>query len=1060
MSVVVSAGDQANVGENQSFEMELDGNGNNESDRFAGGSGTEDDPYEIKNWTHLNNVRENLTEHFILESDLDDRTDGYEEYVNESENGWEPIGEYENGFKGCLEGNGYHISELYVNRSENNYVGLFGYTNENALLENISLLNIDIKGDQAVGGLIGWNEEGTVNNSNVTGKINGEIFVGGLIGRNKGTLKGLDIYGDIIGNRDIGGLVGENDGSISDSYASGNVTGDGSEVGGLVGTNSDTIENSYASGKVDGNENVGGLVGASVVGSSVENSFWDKQTTNQDESDGGTGKITDDMQSIETYNDEETEGLEDPWDIDDVLWSDVNESATWNIVDEETYPFLSWEGRKGYELNINSTEGGSVSEPDEGTFDYEKGTVVNLEAVADENHTFVGWTGDNRTIEDKESSETTIEMHDDYNITAEFEIKSYDLSVDVEGKGEVEVEIDDENETFNEAWSDTLDHGTVIVLNATAGEDSLFEGWTGDTDEIEEEESQIEITIYDDMDLTANFIEEANFSVTIDEDKSDEMIYAGEQISITAEIENKGEEEKEQSIVLYEEENEDKILASEYVTLGDGESENVTLSFEPEAYDQEKAENFSFKAVVASDDDRAEIDVTVEVVSNIEIKNQPKLDYIEGQELDLSELEIELIWTDDRSDVLDYEKLAEQDDITTDPEHGTVLGLEDDETTVTVTHDPSSEIAETEELSVGEDYVTSVSVTQEPELEYIEGEGIDLTGLEVKVEWEVSEADTLTWEDDDDVLETDLEDETLLTVDDHDGEPIKIWHESDEDITATTDELTVEDDYVTEIEVIEEPELEYIEGEVLDLSELKIQVEWESALTETLIWEDDEGLLESDPEEGTELTSEYEDESVEITHEPSGETIEVGFLSILEEASFSVLSLEIDPEEPVEGEDIEISIEVENTGDLSGEYTPVLEHNGEEIVKEEYSEDISEGSVESITITYSIEDTGDHELVVGGENVDLTVDEETALPMNYVIAGLGFLLIVVIIAVLISKKGGKNDDSSDLELEIDDDLDLDTEESEETTDDITEEDNSSGKYELDEEEEDEIDLYG
>ncbi len=919
----------------------------------------------------------------------------------------------------------------------------------------------------------------------------------------------------------------------------------------MVGENDGSISDSYASGKVDGNENVGGLVGASVVGSSVENSFWDKQTTNQDESDGGTGKITDDMQSIETYNDEETEGLEDPWDIDDVLWSDVNESATWNIVDEETYPFLSWEGRKGYELNINSTEGGSVSEPDEGTFDYEKGTVVNLEAVADENHTFVGWTGDNRTIEDKESSETTIEMHDDYNITAEFEIKSYDLSVDVEGKGEVEVEIDDENETFNEAWSDTLDHGTVIVLNATAGEDSLFEGWTGDTDEIEEEESQIEITIYDDMDLTANFIEEANFSVTIDEDKSDEMIYAGEQISITAEIENKGEEEKEQSIVLYEEENEDKILASEYVTLGDGESENVTLSFEPEAYDQEKAENFSFKAVVASDDDRAEIDVTVEVVSNIEIKNQPKLDYIEGQELDLSELEIELIWTDDRSDVLDYEKLAEQDDITTDPEHGTVLGLEDDETTVTVTHDPSSEIAETEELSVGEDYVTSVSVTQEPELEYIEGEGIDLTGLEVKVEWEVSEADTLTWEDDDDVLETDLEDETLLTVDDHDGEPIKIWHESDEDITATTDELTVEDDYVTEIEVteepeleyiegevldltglevkvewevseadtltweddddvletdledetlltvddhdgepikiwhesdeditattdeltveddyvteievIEEPELEYIEGEVLDLSELKIQVEWESALTETLIWEDDEGLLESDPEEGTELTSEYEDESVEITHEPSGETIEVGFLSILEEASFSVLSLEIDPEEPVEGEDIEISIEVENTGDLSGEYTPVLEHNGEEIVKEEYSEDISEGSVESITITYSIEDTGDHELVVGGENVDLTVDEETALPMNYVIAGLGFLLIVVIIAVLISKKGGKNDDSSDLELEIDDDLDLDTEESEETTDDITEEDNSSGKYELDEEEEDEIDLYG
>ncbi|MFW5902633.1 MAG: hypothetical protein ACOCTT_01970, partial [archaeon] len=45
----------------------------------------------------------------------------------------------------------------------------------------------------------------------------------------------------------------------------------------------------------------------------------------------------------------------------------------------------------------------------------------NLTANASENHIFTEWTGNISTIDDVNSSDTTIEILDNYNITAEFE---------------------------------------------------------------------------------------------------------------------------------------------------------------------------------------------------------------------------------------------------------------------------------------------------------------------------------------------------------------------------------------------------------------------------------------------------------------------------------------------------------------------------------------------------------------------------------------------------------------------------------------------------------------
>jgi hypothetical protein len=74
-----------------------------------------------------------------------------------------------------------------------------------------------------------------------------------------------------------------------------------------------------------------------------------------------------------------------------------------------------------YDLTISSTHGGSVTMPGEGTFAYDEGTVVNLEAVKESCcWRFVNWTGDVGTVANVNAASTTITMNGDYTITASF----------------------------------------------------------------------------------------------------------------------------------------------------------------------------------------------------------------------------------------------------------------------------------------------------------------------------------------------------------------------------------------------------------------------------------------------------------------------------------------------------------------------------------------------------------------------------------------------------------------------------------------------------------------
>lgn len=246
-----------------------------QSNPYAGGSGTAGNPYQIADWTHLNDTRKNLDANFTLVNDLDETTAGYDNVANLTANGGDgflPIGNLTHRFNGTFDGAGYAISGLHIYRSSENRVGLFGVID--GTVTNVSLDVVNVIGNDTVGGLVGQNfragpNGGTINDSSATGNVIGTETVGGLVGHNNGTVtESFATEDNVTGNKNVGGLVGHNDGTVTESFAAVRVSAS-ARLGGLVGWNDDgDVFDSYATGNVSGGDSVGGLVGISGVGKS------------------------------------------------------------------------------------------------------------------------------------------------------------------------------------------------------------------------------------------------------------------------------------------------------------------------------------------------------------------------------------------------------------------------------------------------------------------------------------------------------------------------------------------------------------------------------------------------------------------------------------------------------------------------------------------------------------------------------------------------------------------------------------------------------------------------
>ncbi|NHN32226.1 immunoglobulin-like domain-containing protein, partial [Paenibacillus agricola] len=266
---------------------------------FAGGTGTIADPYQIATAAQLNELRNHLQDgdnNYKLIADIDLST-----YSTGS--GWAPIGNTGgNGsgiFIGNLDGNGFKIMNLKINRTTTDNVGLFAIIAYSEM-KNIILENISVKGRAITGGLVG-NNQGTISNSSVTGSVTGKANSGGIVGLNLSTIVNSYAAVSVSGTSEVGGLAGYSQEAISNSYATGSVSGT-YNVGGLVGSNAYIISKSYATGRVSGTSDIGGLVGGNSVGT-VNNSFYDKNTTRQVDTGKGTGKTSSEMKQITTYTD-------------------------------------------------------------------------------------------------------------------------------------------------------------------------------------------------------------------------------------------------------------------------------------------------------------------------------------------------------------------------------------------------------------------------------------------------------------------------------------------------------------------------------------------------------------------------------------------------------------------------------------------------------------------------------------------------------------------------------------------------------------------------------------
>ena len=156
--------------------------------------------------------------------------------------GWIAIGGTDSyySFSGSYNGQGYTISNLYINNPSANNYGLFGYC-ANATIKNLGLTNVSITAGDEVGGLVGYMDAGsTVSNCYVTGVVSSSLpgVVGGLLGEAfDATI--TDCYAEctISEGAKAGGLIGMlSGGSLSNSYASGSITASqASYIGGLIG---------------------------------------------------------------------------------------------------------------------------------------------------------------------------------------------------------------------------------------------------------------------------------------------------------------------------------------------------------------------------------------------------------------------------------------------------------------------------------------------------------------------------------------------------------------------------------------------------------------------------------------------------------------------------------------------------------------------------------------------------------------------------------------------------------------------------------------------------------
>lgn len=283
---------------------------------FAGGTGTESDPYQIADGAQLAYLASEVNKgqtyensYFVLTADID-----------LAKHDWTPIGNSFSGllfrlpdyslFAGNLDGKGHTISNISIGTEssplESDVFGLFGATS--GKISNLNLDGVTIHGTSknvsgyviGLSGALAGFAGGSIENCHVTNLSmtmntpdsgwTAAYWIGGLVGildesksieecSAAGTIK------ELSGKGSIGGLIGELGRAAKITYSHADVALDvesdsrgGADVGGLIGkgngkTDAETIiRNCYATGNVTGGAYTGGFAGG-LWGLNIKNCY-------------------------------------------------------------------------------------------------------------------------------------------------------------------------------------------------------------------------------------------------------------------------------------------------------------------------------------------------------------------------------------------------------------------------------------------------------------------------------------------------------------------------------------------------------------------------------------------------------------------------------------------------------------------------------------------------------------------------------------------------------------------------------------------------------------------
>lgn len=209
--------------------------------------------YLIKNTKEMQLLNRYPDAHFKLAGNID-----------MSGETWNPVTR----FSGTLDGRGYIISNLTINRATQAYVGLFGEVTSSSKISNITFKDANVIGENYTGVLAGT-LYGNVNNVIVTNSnVKGKLNTGGIAGAHQeGTISKCRVDLTVLtGTSEVGGVVGTlNSGTIREVKATvGNIYAT-SEVGGLVGKINPSaatyVQSCACETNLSATSNIGGLVG-------------------------------------------------------------------------------------------------------------------------------------------------------------------------------------------------------------------------------------------------------------------------------------------------------------------------------------------------------------------------------------------------------------------------------------------------------------------------------------------------------------------------------------------------------------------------------------------------------------------------------------------------------------------------------------------------------------------------------------------------------------------------------------------------------------------------------